>query len=219
MAVKQFKNNRRKMIKERTEKGSLPKMLDTFNNKIYDLENGDFDESIDNKNRPNWMDDDVGFDIPEPDEKTVYDICDDEDEDFEESFNIDEMAKPHTWGVTYRDKYNKIKQHIIDAPDAYDAKMKARRELGINFSSIVDAEMIEDVDRLDEGLTGTAKKLFDNAEDDIVGLIMTKLLKAAGKLTEDEFKDFVKALKSSATEAFDTAEYSELVDALDSAKD
>lgn len=190
MVVKQFKNNRRKMI---------------------------FDESIDNRKHPNWMDDDVGFDIPEPDEKTIYDVCD--DEDFEESFNIDEMAKPHTWSVTYKDRYNKTKQHVIDAPDAYDAKMKARRELGINFSNIVDAEMIEDVDRLDENLTGTAKKLFDDAEDDIVGLIMTKLLKAAGKLTEDEFDDFVKALKSSVTEAFDTAEYSELADALDSAKD
>lgn len=76
------------------------------------------------------------------DKKRVDEI---ETKEFEEAFNIDEMAKPHTWGVTYRDKYNKIKQHIIDAPDAYDAKMKARRELGINFSNIVDAEMIEDV--------------------------------------------------------------------------
>lgn len=139
------------------------------------------------------------------------------DEEFDE--NINEGRATHTWGITYKDKYNKTKQHVIDAPDAYDAKMKARKELGINFSNIVDAEMIEDVDRLDENLTGTAKKLFDDAEDDIVGLIMTKLLKAAGKLTEDEFEDFVKALKSSVTEAFDTAEYSELVDALDSAKD
>ena len=67
-------------------------------------------------------------------------------ENFEESFNIDEMAKPHTWGVTYRDKYNKIKQHVIDAPDAYDAKMKARKELGIKFSDIDDAEMIENLE-------------------------------------------------------------------------
>lgn len=212
MAVKQFKNNRRKMIKERAEKGSLSRMLDTFNNKIYDLENGDFDESIDNKNHPYWMDDDVGFDIPEPDEKTVYDVCDDEDEDFEESFNIDEMAKPHTWGVTYRDKYNKTKQHVIDAPDAYDAKMKARRELGVNFSDIIDAEMIENVDKLDEDLAGKIDVLVVGAGDDINQFILNRVSKIAKSLTEDEFDEFMSNLENYIKKSFETFDYSEFVD-------
>ena len=212
MAVKQFKNNRRKMIKERTEKGSLSRMLDTFNNKIYDLENGDFDESIDNKNHPYWMDDDVGFDIPEPDEKTAYDVCDDEDEDFEESFNIDEMAKPHTWGITYRDKYNKTKQHVIDAPDAYDAKMKARRELGVNFSDIIDAEMIENVDKLDEDLAGKIDVLVVGAGDDINQFILNRVSKIAKSLTEDEFDEFMSNLENYIKKSFETFDYSEFVD-------
>lgn len=212
MAVKQFKNNGRKMIKERAEKGSLSRMLDTFNNKIYDLENGDFDESIDNKNHPYWMDDDVGFDIPEPDEKTVYDVCDDEDEDFEESFNIDEMAKPHTWGVTYRDKYNKTKQHVIDAPDAYDAKMKARRELGVNFSDIIDAEMIENVDKLDEDLAGKIDVLVVGAGDDINQFILNRVSKIAKSLTEDEFDEFMSNLENYIKKSFETFDYSEFVD-------
>ena len=212
MAVKQFKNNRRKMIKEQAEKGSLSRMLDTFNNKIYDLENSDFDESIDNKNHPYWMDDDVGFDIPEPDEKTTYDVCDDEDEDFEESFNIDEMAKPHTWGVTYRDKYNKTKQHVIDAPDAYDAKMKARRELGVNFSDIIDAEMIENVDKLDEDLAGKIDVLVVGAGDDINQFILNRVSKIAKSLTEDEFDEFMSNLENYIKKSFETFDYSEFVD-------
>lgn len=66
------------------------------------------------------------------------------DEEFDE--NINEGRATHTWGITYKDKYNKTKQHVIDAPDAYDAKMKARRELGIKFSDIDDAEMIENLE-------------------------------------------------------------------------
>ena len=96
-------NNKKRTIKERTEKGSVNKMLNTFNNIIDDLEFDDFDESID----------------------------------------IDEARDSHTWGITYRDKSKRTKQHMVGASDAYDAKMKARKELGINFSDIDDVSMIE----------------------------------------------------------------------------
>ena len=109
MAINQYKNNTRKIIRERAEKGSVNKMLNTFNNKIDDLEFEDFDESVD----------------------------------------INEARDAHTWGITYRDKSNRTKQHMVGASDAYDAKMKARKELGINFSDIDDIELVEDTDSYD----------------------------------------------------------------------
>ena len=100
---------KKRTMKERTEKGSVNKMLNTFNNKIDDLEFEDFDESVD----------------------------------------INEARDAHTWGITYRDKSNRTKQHMVGASDAYDAKMKARKELGINFSDIDDIELVEDTDSYD----------------------------------------------------------------------
>lgn len=109
MATNQYKNNKRRIIRERTEKGSVNKMLNTFNDKIDDLEFEDFDESVD----------------------------------------INEARDAHTWGITYRDKSNRTKQHMVGASDAYDAKMKARKELGINFSDIDDIELVEGTDSYD----------------------------------------------------------------------
>lgn len=85
------------------------------------------------------------------------------DEEFDE--NINEGRATHTWGITYKDKYNKTKQHVIDAPDAYDAKMKARRELGIKFSDIDDAEMIENLeeDTINNGFSEFRKAYMDAA--------------------------------------------------------
>lgn len=149
-------NNKKRTMKERTEKGSVIKMLNTFNNKIDDLEFGDFDESIDNKNHPYWMDDDVGFDIPDLDDRDIYG-----DEDFDESIDIDEARDNHTWGITYRDKSKRTKQHMVGASDAYDAKMKARKELGINFSDIDDIKLIEDFDEEDANICEAFKTYED----------------------------------------------------------
>jgi len=140
MAINQYKNNKRKIIRERTEKGSVNKMLNTFNNKIDDLE----------------------F------------------EDFDESFDINEARDAHTWGITYRDKSNRTKQHMVGASDAYDAKMKARRELGINFSDIDDIKLIEN-DEINENLIieditssqaskvySELKRIFDDFSDNMI---------------------------------------------------
>lgn len=133
-------NNKKRTMKEITEKGSVNKMLNTFNNKIDDLEFDDFDESID----------------------------------------IDEARDSHTWGITYRDKSKRTKQHMVGASDAYDAKMKARKELGINFSDIDDIELIEN-DGLNENLISEditssqaskvyseLKRIFDDFSDNMI---------------------------------------------------
>ena len=138
------RNNKKSSIKEKTEKGSLDNMLTMFNSKIEDLEFEDFDESTDSRNHPYWMDDDVGFDIPwdengfaisDLDDRDIYD---DEDED-----SFTESRELHTWNVTYTGKDNKIKNHIVDAPDAYEANRKARRQLGISYTDIDDVSMVE----------------------------------------------------------------------------
>ena len=133
-------NNKKRTMKERTEKGSVNKMLNTFNNKIDDLEFSDFDESID----------------------------------------IDEARDSHTWGITYRDKSKRAKQHMVGASDAYDAKMKARKELGINFSDIDDIELIEN-EEINENLIiedisssqaskvySELKRIFDDFSDNMI---------------------------------------------------
>lgn len=144
MAINRNKNNKRKIIKERTEKGSLDNMLTMFNSKIEDLEFEDFDESTDSRNHPYWMDDDVGFDVPwnengfaisDSDNRDIYS---DEDED-----SFTESRELHTWNITYTGKDNKIKNHIVDAPDAYEANRKARRQLGISYTDIDDVSMVE----------------------------------------------------------------------------
>ena len=112
---------KKRTMKERTEKGSVNKMLNTFNNKIDDLEFEDFDESVD----------------------------------------INEARDAHTWGITYRDKSNRTKQHMVGASDAYDAKMKARKELGINFSDIDDIELVEDFDEEDANICEAFKTYED----------------------------------------------------------
>ncbi len=133
-------NNKKRTIKERTEKGSVNKMLNTFNNKIDDLEFDGFDESID----------------------------------------IDEARDSHTWGVTYKDKSKRTKQHMVGASDAYDAKIKARKELGINFSDIDDIELIEN-EEINENLIiedisssqaskvySELKRIFDDFSDNMI---------------------------------------------------
>ena len=64
------------------------------------------------------------------------DIFDDED-------SITEARELHTWSVTYNGKGNKAKTHMVDAPDAYEANRKARRELGISYNDIEDVTMVE----------------------------------------------------------------------------
>jgi hypothetical protein len=59
------------------------------------------------------------------------------------SENLDEARDLHTWSITYTGKGNKAKTHMVDAPDAYEANRKARRELGISYSDIDDVTMIE----------------------------------------------------------------------------
>jgi len=172
MAIKQFKNGKRKIIKERTEKGSLDNMLTMFNSKIEDLEFEDFDESIDNKKHPYWMDDDVGFDIPDLDDRDIYG-----DEDFNETCNMKEARGLHTWSITYTGRDNKIKNHIVDAPDAYEANRKARRELGISYNDIDDVSMVENKNNLKEDyLTSRQadivykelKRVFDDFSDNMI---------------------------------------------------
>jgi len=57
--------------------------------------------------------------------------------------DMNEARELHTWNVTYTGKGNKIKNHIVDAPDAYEANRKARRELGIAYTDIDDITMVE----------------------------------------------------------------------------
>jgi hypothetical protein len=115
-----------------------------FNLRENDINEYDFNESIDSRKHPYWMDDDVGFDIPwdengfaisDLDDRDIYG---DEDEDpFTESREL------HTWNITYTGKDNKVKNHIVDAPDAYEANRKARRQLGISYTDIDDVSMVE----------------------------------------------------------------------------
>ena len=56
---------------------------------------------------------------------------------------VDEARQMHTWNVTYTGKGNKPKTHMVDAPDAYEANRKARRELGIAYTDIDDVTMVE----------------------------------------------------------------------------
>ena len=172
MAVKQFKNSKRKTFKERTEKGSLTNMLTAFNSKIDDLEFNDFGESVDNREHPYWMDDDVGFDIPDLDDRDIYG-----DEDFDESVDMNEARDLHTWSITYTGKGNKAKTHMVDAPDAYEANRKARRELGISYSDIDDVTMVENKDNLKEDyitsqqadvVYGELKRVFDDFSENMV---------------------------------------------------
>lgn len=104
----------------------------------YDFNEYDFNESIDSKKHPYWMDDDVGFDIPDLDDRDIYG-----DEDFNETCNMKEARGLHTWNITYTGRDNKIKNHIVDATDAYEANRKARRELGISYNDIDDVSMVE----------------------------------------------------------------------------
>lgn len=59
------------------------------------------------------------------------------------SENLDEARQMHTWSITYNGKGNKAKTHMVDAPDAYEANRKARRELGISYNDIEDVTMLE----------------------------------------------------------------------------
>lgn len=176
MATKQFKNSKRKTIKERTEKGSLNNMLTMFNSKIEDLEFEDFDESTDSRNHPYWMDDDVGFDIPW--DENGFAIPDSDDRDiYDDEDPFTESRELHTWNITYTGKDNKIKNHVVDAPDAYEANRKARKQLGISYTDIDDVSMVENKNNLEEDYLSSSeankvyselKSVFDDFSDNMI---------------------------------------------------
>lgn len=104
---------------------------------------------------------------------------------------VTEARDNHTWGITYRDKSKRTKQHMVGASDAYDAKMKARKELGINFSDIDDIEMIENLDEDTDNDTTTTDKL--------VGILKSYLgmIKHSGrKYPEATLSDIEASIKS-----------------------
>ena len=72
--------------------------------------------------------------------------------DFNESMDVNEARQMHTWSITYNGKGNKAKTHMVDAPDAYEANRKARRELGISYTDIDDVTMVENKDNLKEAV-------------------------------------------------------------------
>lgn len=162
------KNNKRRFIKE--DKGSLSTMLNAFENKINEFD-GEFEESISGrKTLPHWMEDDVGFDVPWDDEGFAI-----PEEEFEES--LDEAREMHTWNITYTGKGNKARNHIVDAPDAYEANRKARRELGIAYTDIDDVTMVENKNNLKEDYLSSSeadkvyselKNVFDDFSDNMV---------------------------------------------------
>lgn len=120
---------------------------------------------------PRWMEDDVGFDVPWDDEG--FDIP---EEEFEES--LDEAREMHTWNITYTGKGNKARNHIVDAPDAYEANRKARRELGIAYTDIDDVTMVEN-----------KKSIKESAEAD------SNLLRYAADIVSDMYgEDFKNGL-------------------------
>lgn len=140
----------------------------TYKDKPISTETGYFDES----NHPYWMDDDVGFDISDLDDRDIYG-----DEDFNETCNMKEARGLHTWSITYTGRDNKIKNHIVDAPDAYEANRKARRELGISYNDIDDISMVENKNNLKEDyLTSQQadivykelKRVFDDFSDNMI---------------------------------------------------
>jgi hypothetical protein len=109
------------------------------------------------------MDDDVGFDIPDLDDRDIYG-----DEDFNETCNMKEARGLHTWNITYTGRDNKIKNHIVDAPDAYEANRKARRELGISYNDIDDISMVENKNvRESMRKINSKKKFMKNIKESI----------------------------------------------------
>lgn len=105
----------------------------------------------------NAVQDFVDFDLREND-INEYDV------DYTVDESLDEAREMHTWSVTYNGKGNKAKTHMVDAPDAYEANRKARRELGITYTDIDDVTMVETLDE-DVGKYNTdyytADKLID----------------------------------------------------------
>ena len=97
--------------------------------------------------------------------------------DFNESMDVNEARQMHTWSITYNGRGNKAKTHMVDAPDAYEANRKARRELGISYNDIEDVTMLENKDNLKEDyLTSQQadivykelKRVFDDFSDNMV---------------------------------------------------
>lgn len=76
-------------------------------------------------------------------ERTKGDYVLDRKDIFDDEDSITEARQMHTWSVTYTGKGNKAKTHMVDAPDAYEANRKARRELGIAYTDIDDITMVE----------------------------------------------------------------------------
>ena len=76
-------------------------------------------------------------------ERTKGDYVPDRKDIFDDEDSITEARELHTWSITYNGKGNKAKTHMVDAPDAYEANRKARRELGISYNDIEDVTMVE----------------------------------------------------------------------------
>ena len=76
-------------------------------------------------------------------ERTKGDYVLDRKDIFGDEDSITEARQMHTWSVTYNGRGNKVKTHMVDAPDAYEANRKARRELGISYNDIEDVTMVE----------------------------------------------------------------------------
>lgn len=74
---------------------------------------------------------------------------------------VDEARQMHTWNITYTGKGNKPKTHMVDAPDAYEANRKARRELGIAYTDIDDVTMVENKEAVNEAIN------TDNFKDNL----------------------------------------------------
>lgn len=120
---------------------------------------------------------------------------------------INEARPLHTWNISYTDRMGKNKIHIVDAPDAYEANRKARRELHITPDAIDDTYMIENEDITEsyENAYGTDKyRLVDyfdvwgNEEDgyEVNDLaIIADDITIADDATEQDILDFLYNMK------------------------
>ena len=176
------KNNKRHFIKE--DKGSLSTMLRAFEDRIDEVEGFDeFDESLDEaREMHTWNVSYVGqgnkirnhiVDAPDAYEANrkarrelgiSYDDIDDVSL-VENKDNMNEARQMHTWNVTYTGEGNKVKNHVVDAPDAYEANRKARRELGIDYTDIDDITMVENKKITEDYASNDISDVRERVED------------------------------------------------------